>query len=129
VQLEPRALRRQLPDRRRPVNPADVPSIMAPVEVVAVAGGAAPAPATAAPSLPLLARLKLTEPVRLYCYSMLLVLSAGLQLAGLLTGEWPEFIATNGAVVLAVASGTEAARASVYSPRSVVQAVRRAADR
>jgi hypothetical protein len=114
------------------VNPADVPAVGAPVEVFAPYRGdptdVAPAPA-AAPSLPLLARLKLTEPVRLYSYSMLLVLSAGLQIAGVLTGEWPQFIATNGAVVLAVASGAEAARASVYSPRSVVQAVRRAANR
>ena len=42
-------------------------------------------------------------------------------------GEWAEFAAANGAVVLAVGAGTEAARASVYSPRSVVLAVRRAA--
>lgn len=77
----------------------------------------------------LLARLKLTEPVRLYIYTVLLVLTAGLQLAGWLSGEWRDFLAMNAAVLLAVGGGAEAARASVYSPRSVVQAVRRAADR
>jgi hypothetical protein len=84
----------------------------------------APAPVAA---VSLLARLKLTEPVRLYCYTVLLVLTAAAQLAGWLTGEWADFLAANGAVVLAVGAGAEAARASVYSPRSVVQAVRRAA--
>jgi hypothetical protein len=78
-------------------------------------------------SVGLLARLKLTEPVRLYLYSVLVVLTAAAQLAGWLTGEWSTFLEMNGAVVLAVTTGAEAARASVYSPRSVVQAVRRAA--
>jgi hypothetical protein len=79
--------------------------------------------------LPLLSRLKLTEPVRLYLYTLLLVLTAGLQAAGWLTGEWAAFASANGAVVLAVGAGAEAARASVYSPRSMVRAVHRAAGR
>lgn len=87
-------------------------------------------PPTPAPvvAVSLLARLKLTEPVRLYVYSVLVVLTAAAQLAGWLTGEWAQFVEMNGAVVLAVGAGAEAARASVYSPRSVVQAVRRAAS-
>jgi hypothetical protein len=86
----------------------------------------APNTVQAQPEVGRLARLKLTEPVRLYMYTLLLVLSAGLQLAGWLSGDWPQYIAVNGAVVLAVGGGAEAARASVYSPRSVVQAALRA---
>lgn len=86
-------------------------------------------PAVATDRPPLLTRLKLTEPVRLYLYTVLVVLTLGLQLAGWLSGDWQNFLAMNAAVVLGVTGGAEAARASVYSPRSVVQAVRRAADR
>jgi hypothetical protein len=80
-------------------------------------------------SVGILSRLKLTEPVRLYLYSVALVAVAGLNLAGILTGEWQQYAISSAATVLAVGAGGEAARASVYSPRSVVQAVRRAVDR
>jgi hypothetical protein len=85
-------------------------------------------PATSSPphTVGLVTRLKLTEPVRLYCYAVLLVLTAGLQLAGLLSGEWAEFTAANGAVLLGVGAAAEAARASVYSPAAVVRELRRA---
>lgn len=76
-----------------------------------------------------LARLKLTEPVRMYAYVLCLVVITGLQLAGWLTGEWVQFSITDAAVVLGVAGTAEAARASVYSPRSTLQALRRATDR
>jgi hypothetical protein len=80
-------------------------------------------------SIGLLSRLKLTEPVRLYLYSLAVVAIGGLALAGVLTGQWIAYATGAVAVVLSVTVGGEAARASVYSPRSVVQAVRRAADR
>jgi hypothetical protein len=87
----------------------------------------APTPIRPAPTytVGLLTRLKLTEPVRLYSYTVLLVLTAGLQLAGLLSGEWAEFTAANGAVLLGVGAAAEAARASVYSPAAVVRELRR----
>lgn len=78
---------------------------------------------TPAPSLGRLARLKLSEPVRLYAYSVLVVLAVGLNLAGVLTGEWLPYATSSAAVVLGVAGAAEAARASVYSPRSVVTAM------
>lgn len=69
----------------------------------------------------LLSRLKLTEPVRLYLYSLGSVLVAGLVLMGYLTGEWSEYLTGALAVILGVGGGGEAARASVYSPASTVQ--------
>jgi hypothetical protein len=83
-------------------------------------------PAAPVVSVGLLARLKLTEPVRLYLYSVALVVITGLNLAGWLVGEWLPFAESSAATLLGVTAATEAARASVYSPRSVVQAVRRA---
>jgi hypothetical protein len=80
------------------------------------------------PGIGLLARLKLTEPVRLYLYSLALVAIAGLQLAGYLTGDWVQYALTDSAVVLGVAgAGAEAARASVYSPAGVVRELRKVA--
>lgn len=73
--------------------------------------------------MPNLEHLKLTEPVRLYLYSLLVVLVTGLVLAGVLTGEWREFLLEAGAAVLVVGTGTEAARASVYSPATLIQRV------
>jgi len=87
--------------------------------------GGPPAPPI---SVGLLARIRLTEPVRLYLYSLALLAIGGLALAGVLTGEWIPYATGAAATVLVVGAGGEAARASVYSPRSVVQAVRRAAD-
>jgi hypothetical protein len=78
---------------------------------------------TIRPGLGFLARMKLTEPVRLYLYSLALVIFAGLQLAGALTGEWLQFAITGAGVVLAVGAGGEAVRASVYSPAGVVRAL------
>lgn len=76
---------------------------------------------SARPSL--LSRLKLTEPVRLYLYSVGVVLIAGLVLMGKLTGEWSAYLTGALAVVLGVAGGGEAARASVYSPAGMTTAL------
>jgi hypothetical protein len=73
-----------------------------------------------------LARLKLTEPVRLYLWSVSAVLFVGLNLAGVLTGEWQAYATSSAAVLLGVLPATAAARASVFSPRSVVQTAIRA---
>lgn len=73
-----------------------------------------------------LSRLKLAEPVRLYLYSVGAVLVAGLVLAGAVTGEWSEFALAALAALLAVPAGTEAARASVYSPRTMLLELTRA---
>jgi hypothetical protein len=87
-----------------------------------------PAP-PAPPSVGVLTRLKLTEPVRLYIYSVALVLFTGLNLAGYLTGAWQDYAAASAATLLGFGVAGESARASVYSTRSVVQAVRRAGGR
>jgi hypothetical protein len=71
----------------------------------------------------LLARLKLTEPVRLYLHSIGLVLIGALVLMGYLTDEWSAYLTGALAVVLAVGGGGEAARASVYSPASHVRGI------
>lgn len=77
------------------------------------------------PSRPpsLLFRLRMTEPVRLYCYTVLLGLVVGLVLAGSVTGQWSEYGTALAAVLLGIPYGTEAARASVYSPAGAVQLV------
>lgn len=86
-----------------------------------------PAPPAAEHTVPRIRRWRLTEPVRLYLYTVLVVLTAGLQTAGALTGEWAEFTAINGALLLGVGAAGEAARASVYSAPAVVREIRRAA--
>jgi hypothetical protein len=78
---------------------------------------------------PLLARLKLTEPVRLYCYSLLSAVLLALVAVGGLTGEWSDALLGIAAAVLGVVPGAEFARASVYSPASMVRACYRAANR
>src|SRR5207253_9649361 len=85
-----------------------------------------PPPAAPVASIGLFARLKLTEPVQLYLYGVALVVITGLNLAGYLVGEWQSYAISSAATLLGITAATEAARASVYSPRSVVQAVRRA---
>ena len=87
------------------------------------------APTEAGPTArpPWLARMKLTEPVRLYLYTVLLVLLVGCQLAGVLTGEWRDYLATSAALLLAIPAGAEAVRASVYSPASMVRLAYQAA--
>lgn len=72
-----------------------------------------------------LARLKLTEPVRLYLYGVALVVIVGLNLAGWLVGEWVPYATSSAATLLGVGVATEAARASVYSPRSMVRGLMR----
>jgi hypothetical protein len=57
--------------------------------------------------------LKDNEPVRLYLYSVALVLFAGLNLAGILSDEWQLFAISSAAVVLGVVGGANAARAKV----------------
>ena len=63
----------------------------------------------------LVARWRLSEPVRLYLWSLGSVLLAGLVLAGVLSGDWAEYGGWALGVLLAVGGGAEAARASVYS--------------
>lgn len=100
--------------------------------LAAINPAAAPAPAPdvvddqVADDVPRVERWKLTEPVRLYSYLLLLVITAGLQLAGVALGEWPEFTAVNGALLLGVGGAGEAIRASVYSPAGTVRAIRAA---
>lgn len=74
-----------------------------------------------------LTRARLTEPVRLWLYTLLLIITAGLQLAGWLTGEWVEFAATNGALLLVLGAGAEGIRSQVYSPAGVIRSARAAA--
>lgn len=74
-----------------------------------------------------LQRWQLTEPVRLFLYAALLVITAGLQLAGWATDEWVEFTAVNGALLLGLGATAEAVRANVYSPAGVIRASRAAA--
>lgn len=84
--------------------------------------------ATVIPRPGLLSRLKLTEPARLYLYSLAVVVVLGLQLAGVLTGEWTQFCIQDSAIVLGVAgAGAEAVRASVYSPAGVVRELQKVA--
>jgi hypothetical protein len=73
----------------------------------------------------LLSRAKLAEPVRLYLHSVGAVLIAGLVLMGYFTDEWAAYLTGALAVVLAVGGGGEAARASVYSPRSMLEGLTR----
>jgi hypothetical protein len=58
-----------------------------------------------------------------------LVILVGLNLAGYLSGEWLPYAESSAAVVLGVGASAEAARASVYSPRSTLQAIRAASIR
>jgi hypothetical protein len=72
------------------------------------------------------ARLKLTEPLRFYCWpAVAFLLLALLVLAGT-AGEWSRFLLVELPGLLLLLAGLEAARGSVYSPRAVVQAVMRA---
>lgn len=63
----------------------------------------------------LLIRLKLSEPVRLYCYSLLSAVLVALVVVGYLTEEWQAALTGVVAAVLGVVPGAEAARATVYS--------------
>jgi hypothetical protein len=77
-----------------------------------------------APAVGTLARLKLTEPVRLYLWPVAALLITGSVICSAL-GEWlgSAMLAVCGLLVLLA---VEAARLSVYSPRAVVQAAMRA---
>jgi hypothetical protein len=75
-----------------------------------------------------LTRLKLSEPVRLYLYSLAVVALAGLTLAGYLTGEWSDYWAHAAGVLLGLVPAAEAVRASVYSPRGHVAGLLKAAQ-
>lgn len=69
-----------------------------------------------------LARLKQTEPVRLYAYSVLSAVLVALVLVGTITDDWSAALTGIAAAVLGV-PGVEAARASAYSPASHVAEV------
>lgn len=83
-------------------------------------------PVTARPGR--LTRWKLTEPVRLYAYTVLAAVLLALVLVGTITDEWADALLGVAAAVLAVVPGAEAARASVYSPAGTLTAIRRAVD-
>lgn len=103
-----------------PVVPAPIP------QPAVIPGGPVPTPTPAPPSPSWLDRIKASEPVRLYLYSVLLVMLAGLVLAGWLTAQWQAYAIGAGAVVLGVVPATEAARASVYSTAGALRAIARA---
>lgn len=69
----------------------------------------------------LLARLQLTEPVRLWLYSVGMLVLGALVLAGVLSGEWHAFGSAALLTLLGLPLGTEAARAAVYSPATVAR--------
>jgi len=74
-----------------------------------------PGPRRANPAARALSRWKVTEPVRLYLYSVGSVLLLGLVLGGILTQEWSAYLTAALGVLLGVVPATEAARSSVYS--------------
>lgn len=78
-------------------------------------------PVTARPGR--LQRLKLAEPVRLYCYGVLSAIALALVLVGTITQEWSDALLGIAAAALAVVPGAEAARATVYSPASNLRAL------
>lgn len=86
-----------------------------------------PAPAPTPPAPSWIQRMKLSEPVRLYLYSVLGVVVAGLALAGILTGAWVPYTISAGATVLGLVPAAEAARASSYSTAGALRAIARAA--
>lgn len=69
-----------------------------------------------------LARLKLTEPVRLYAYGVLSAVLVALVLVGTITQDWSAALTGIAAALLGV-PGVEAARATVYSPATHVAEV------
>lgn len=83
---------------------------------------------TTQPKVGWLGRLKLTEPVRLYLWTVVLVGDLGLGLAGWMTGQWQDYAATAAAVLLGVGGAGEAVRASVYSPAGTITAIRAAVE-
>jgi hypothetical protein len=72
--------------------------------------------------VPLLERWKDSEPVRLYAYSVLSAVLVALAAVGAVTGEWTSALTGIAAALLGVVPGAEAARMSVISPRSHLDA-------
>lgn len=68
---------------------------------------------------------KLSEPVRLYLYGVGSIVLLGLVLAGAITQDWQAYGLAALAEVLAVVPATEAARASVWSTRSLIRELAR----
>lgn len=81
-----------------------------------------------APRVGLLRRLQLTEPVRLTIYTGLVIATAGLQLAGVMTDQWTEFADINAGLIFGVGAAGEVIRSQVYSPAGVIRAARAAAS-
>jgi hypothetical protein len=65
-----------------------------------------------------LERVKQSEPVRLYAYTVLAAVLTAAVAAGAVTGEWAHALTGVAAAVLGAVPAAEAARASVYSPRT-----------
>lgn len=83
-----------------------------------------PFPIPPEPALPTnpFRRWQLTEPVRLYLYSVAGVVIAGLVLFGVISGELATFLTAALAVALAVPAGGEIARKAVYPIAAVERA-------
>lgn len=75
-----------------------------------------PFPMPPEPTLPAgrFARWQLTEPVRLYLFSVAGVVVAGLVLAGVLTREWADFLLPALGVILVVPPVAQVVRSAVY---------------
>jgi hypothetical protein len=69
----------------------------------------------------LLFRLKVSEPVRLYSYSLLSAVLVALVVVGTITEEWQAALTGIAAAVLGVVPAAEASRASVYSEKTHIQ--------
>jgi hypothetical protein len=82
---------------------------------------APPAQAPATPSPSWLEKIKLTEPVRLYLWTVAIIAAVGLQLAGVTTGDWLQYEVTAAAVVLGVGGVGEAIRQAVWPAAGIVR--------
>lgn len=74
-------------------------------------------------------RWKLSEPVRLYLWPIVLVLVLSAVAGGLVTEEWAEWALPQLLTALGMLGAGEAARASVYSTTGHVDSLRGAAAR
>lgn len=73
-----------------------------------------------------LARAKLTEPVLFYVYGAAVAWLIASSIAAALTGAWLSFGSAALGVLFTATAGGWSARASTFSPREMVEALRRA---